>query len=481
MTMRMLVLTLAAMVGWLFLAACADGTVSGLEGDEETTIGEPGEQDVAVGEPEAEPQPDEMDSPVEEDAWDINDNYENGIPEEKALPAIDPGVLVWQDLPWAGVDIAPCAEGADAAASLRASRAVWGDDAGLTYFAGEAFWVLSEHGGDEVLTCDARMTLPVFSMDGRATPEGNELWTGHQGRIGRLSHGRWHLFNLPPEMLSGNDLSDNDRVVDIDIAGDKVAVLTKTKLGFFSRTTGHWLVARRYPDGLNRVYGLAYDGQTLWATAGLALYTVDLNTAGFAEAAISVRNYSDEDIARKGPEAGITGADKDGVWLTVYGADSNHVVRYDRQRMKLLSQDFTDEGGCSAFVFSFLPPWSSRAWFRPCLSQSPGMGGWPLLLYRFTYGVYQDYSSFFAATMAAWDYHLELSAPGASLWARAGNILICKTNAESPWGCYGWLFHNTDARLRQARAWRGAAQMWHLDGAPRRYRWAPVETTPPGR
>jgi len=176
----------------------------------------------------------------------------------------EPAHIKIQKLPWDGVQVVPCGENGD---SVKQSRAVWGDGAGTVYFGGPEFWVFTEIGDAGTLACDSRVK-GVFCMDGRVANGSTEIWVGLTSQIARLRGGLWTVYDIPAEVATGD-------VIDIDIAGDFVSVLTADSLALYDVTNDSWRKVTGCPDDLNRMYGLAYDGQTLWASAGMTLYKVN--------------------------------------------------------------------------------------------------------------------------------------------------------------------------------------------------------------
>ena len=363
--------------------------------------------------------------------------------------AVEPGIITMEELPWEGVAVAACDGNTDTDASLAASRAVWGDDRGTVYFGGDQFWIFTENGETQTLTCDGGMLWPMFSMDGRIVDNGNELWTGHDGRIGQFVDSQWSFIDLPAEMLAATKVEgDDNRVVDIDIAGDVVAVLTGAKLGFYNPTTHQWQVSTGCPDNLNRDYGLAFDGEKLWASAGVFLYTVNLQTAVCQQEVTVVQEPDDLEAV------GITGADADGVWMAAYRNTQYSVV--------LLTAD----GVLHDYIFP-----EKEYVFTNAIP--PGTGGNPILGFTFMvtpyYGCVPPPTPMESTIEAS--YRLEVSIPGSQphTFSRPESLCIaCSGMAVS--SCINHAT-NTIYKMCAKNNWRGSNTLWHLYEKPRRYRW----------
>jgi len=431
---------------------------------------------VAEQEPELDPELDaeeaeimdpDGDEEIEEEPdpeLDLDPEVEEEETEWEETP-LEPGVIAVDELPWPGLQVTICNETMNTDASLAQSRAVWGDDKGIVYFGGDAFWVLDETGETGMLTCDAAMPHAMYSMDGRVTATGNELWTGHEGKIGHLTGGEWAFIELPESMLAEGG-GAADQVVDIDIAGDYVSVLTNAKLGLYDVANDSWRVVEE-PEALNRDYGLAYDGQTLWASAGVVLYSVDLQSAVFHEEVTVVDEPAD------GETVGITGADDDGVWMvTVYNSvqifsSPNFVHRYKDYSIELLSLE-TDRA--QAGLIGYPKPY-------PSLSVSAGMNGYPLL--HFKYLISRELPSHPCGQYV----HLlvQLIATDAATMtasAHSSTVGLCTTCYPEPINnnCFD-TYPITDQDFWKARSWRGQNRMWIVGHSsdnlthPRRYTW----------
>ena len=371
------------------------------------------------------------------------------ISDSEEQEAVEPGVITMEELPWEGVAVAACDANTDTDASLAASRAVWGDDRGTVYFGGDQFWIFTENGETQTLTCDGGMLWPMFSMDGRIGDNGNELWTGHDGRIGQFVDSQWSFIDLPGEMLAATKAEGDNRVVDIDIARDVVAVLTGAKLGFYNPTTHQWQVAVGCPDNLNRDYGLAFDGEKLWASAGVALYTVDLQTAACQQETTVVEEPQDLETV------GITGADEDGVWMVAYYdyqtriiAYSNQVASYDGQQIQY-------------------HPVKTYGRNYPLLSGSGGMGGIPLLFFRyhFQYGA----SDLLCGPTISYRMQLAMASLNGVDLTVSDYQELCHSCANV--GTCSSTSVYSDIKIRKTKSWRGTNSLWHLYEKPRRYRW----------
>ena len=393
------------------------------------------------------------------------DSGETGDAEEGE--AVEPGVITMEELPWEGVAVAACDANTDTDASLAASRAVWGDDRGTVYFGGDRFWIFTENGETQTLTCDGGMLWPMFSMDGRIVDNGNELWTGHDGRIGQFVDNQWSFIDLPAEMLTATKAEGDNRVVDIDIAGDVISVLTGAKLGFYNPTTHQWQISTGCPENLNRDYGLAFDGEKLWASAGVMLYTVNLQTAACQQEVTVVQEPQDLEVV------GITGADEDGVWMVIYMdlemqiiPFTNRIAVYHNQLIQEPLADQTTDGYCTAEIPTLVFPYTMTISLQPCLSVSPGMGRWPLLLFRYNFG--------FAGSTACGRIHsytmqIALFSSSGVLKEQPGGHVLCQTCEVTP-GCIS-TYPQSDQILHHTKSWRGSGTLWHLYERPRRYRW----------
>jgi len=437
------------------ITAETDDDAPGLDGDtaedaDETPDSDPDAEEVDAPEPEEDEGEEELDGDPEPDPeLDLDPEVEEETEWEET--PLEPGVIAMDELPWPGLTVTACAVDMNVDASLAESRAVWGDDNGVVYFGGDAFWVLDETNTPGTLTCDAAMPHPMYSMDGRVTATGNELWTGHEGRIGRFVGGGWTFIDLPADMLEGAEITGNDRVFDIDIAGEKIAVLTKVKLGLYAPATGQWQVVETCPEGVNRDYGLAYDGAKLWLSAGVKLYSVALETAQVQEEATVVEEAAD------GEAVGITGADDSGVWMMAYTI-ANHPI-FD---IILFSQ--------GEAVLDLTPVQED---FTNRIIVPPGAGGTPLPGIYFNMAPYWGcpYPPMPTEQFSEGYFRMSLSFPGEQPYMLAPSKTICLvcTGVNLP-VCMNQIF-NTMFALYTKKAWRGQKQLWHLYQTPRRYRW----------
>ena len=426
------------------------GSNPGADGDWEAADLLDSDGDLLIDTEENEPEiTDGDEEPANESEQAESDDVDSDeISDSEEQEAVEPGVITMEELPWEGVAVAACDANTDTDASLAASRAVWGDDRGTVYFGGDQFWIFTENGETQTLTCDGGMLWPMFSMDGRIVDNGNELWTGHDGRIGQFVDNQWSFIDLPAEMLTATKAEGDNRVVDIDIAGDVVAVLTGAKLGFYNPTTHQWQVSTGCPENLNRDYGLAFDGEKLWASAGVMLYTVNLQTAACQQEVAVVEEPDDLEAV------GITGADADGVWMVQYYdyqvqiiAYSNQIVFYDGQQIQY-------------------HPVRTYGRNYPLLSASAGMGRVPLLYFRYYLGT--GLPTLCGATLY-YQMQLTISAPDGIDIAASGYFELCRTCEVTP-GCFT-TYQQSDKELQKTKSWRGTNSLWHLYERPRRYRW----------
>ena len=380
------------------------------------------------------------------------DSGETGDAEEGE--AVEPGVITMEELPWEGVAVTACDANTDTDASLAASRAVWGDDRGTVYFGGDRFWIFSENGETQTLTCDGGMLWPMFSMDGRIVDNGNELWTGHDGRIGQFVDNQWSFIDLPGEMLAATKAEGDNRVIDIDIAGDVISVLTGAKLGFYNPTTHQWQVSTGCPENLNRDYGLAFDGEKLWASAGVVLYTVNLQTAACQQEVTVVQEPDDLETV------GITGANEDGVWMVVYFQWAGSLTPYQNQIMRYESSEVQS---IHVKVYAHI----DVTYAAPYLSVSSNMGGVPLLFFR--YLIQSGASDLLCGPTLSHRMQLAMASINGADLAIADDLELCFSCANVA-SCLSTSVQ-TEIKLRSQISWRGTSQMWHLYEKPRRYRW----------
>ena len=384
----------------------------------------------------------DMDTPTEQEETGVGESDSEADQE-----AAEPGVITMEELPWKGVAVAACQSGGN---SFTSSSAVWSDDKTLTYFGGKQFWILEENGNIKTLTCDDRMPWPMYSMDGRIRARGNELWTGHDRRIGHYTDDAWNFIELPIGMLTEAKSRYHNQVIDIDIAGDVIAVLTRAKLGLYNPTTHQWQISTGCPDNLNRDYGLIWDGEKLWASAGVVLYTVNLQTAACQQ---------EVTVIEDGPEnqqVGITGIDEDEMWLITY-TGGNFLTGPTQQILSYRESQF----------IAYSVPLSTYPF--PLMSVSTGMGGIPLLYFSYSTSTRDD-------PMFGWTsrgYRVQLSrligdGPEKSL---APSIQFC---AEEAFEQSGWCIPQmltTNTVVSRTKSWRGSGTLWHLYKRPRRYRW----------
>ena len=448
------------------ITAETDDNTPGLDGDtteeaDETPDSDPDAEEAEAAEPEADEGEEELDGDPEPDPeLDLDPEVEEETEWEET--PLEPGVIAMDELPWPGLIVTACNETMNIDGSLAQSRAVWGDDAGVVYFGGDAFWVLDETNTPGTLTCDTAMPHPMYSMDGRVTATGNELWTGHEGRIGRFVGGSWSFLDLPAEMLKGSEVVADDRVLDIDIAGEKISVLTKVKLGLYTPASNQWQVVAGCPEGVNRDYGLDYDGAKLWLSAGVKLYSVDLQTTQVQEEVTVVEE------PRGDQRVGITGADENGVWMSVYGDRSHSSLLWD----SILLLDSASQ------LQEYAAPVDGETDYHITGSNAvaPGSGGIPILAYLFETNRYYNPSCpyspgpFLLANVSEIYAKLGLS-PSSGSWTnfspRGYLCYICSPIEFQP--CMS-LQMEMQSGVRAA-AWRGTGQMWHLYERPRRYQW----------
>ena len=373
----------------------------------------------------------EMESEQEEHAAAESDS-------EADQETAEPGVITMEELPWKGITVATCQSGGN---SFISSSSVWSDDKTLTYFGGKQFWILEENGNIKTLICDDRMLWPMFSMDGRIVDNGNELWTGHDGRIGQYIGDAWNFIELPIGMLTEAKSRYHNQVIDIDITGDVIAVLTRAKLGLYNTVTRQWQISTGCPENLNRDYGLSWDGEKLWASAGAALYTLDLQTAACRQ---------EVTVVEDGPEdqqVGITGIDGEGMWLIAY-TGGNFLTGPSQQILSYRESQF----------IAYSVPLNTYPF--PLISVSTGMGGIPLLYFSYSTSTRDD-------PMFGWTsrgYRVQLSrligdGPEKSL---APSIQFCSEEAfeQSGW-CIPQMF-TTNTVVSRTKSWRGSGTLWHL-------------------
>jgi len=381
----------------------------------------------------------EEELPEEEIAETAEESSEENIEtEQNEVEHAEPTQITIQKLPWDGVQTTACGENSD---SIKNSRAVWGDGTGNVYFGGPEFWVFTEIGDGGTLVCDSRVK-GVFSMDGRVADGSTEIWVGLTGQIARLRGGLWTVYDIPAEVATGD-------VIDIDIAGNFISALTADALALYNTTDGTWHKVTNCPEDLNRMYGLAYDGQTLWASAGMRLYKIGLTSKECAlKMAIEESLEPNYSLGILNGNGGLLWFVKMEYFTTMTGGDCKTLYILNGEKLEKLNIETHVQTRLTAI--------------------SSGMGGMPIMQFDldsriapFSGCQYPDSYLFGAG------YVFEIYNPNYDPLALSDKQIIIEgcTNSEVA----DQIVYIYQKEIESLKSWRDGNVLWHLYGGPTKY------------